>query len=522
MKKRAEIVKSILILIMIVHPFFYFSMYSGDAEIHLVYARNAAAGHLFEFNSGEKSAGVTSPGYMLILTTFFKIFPESIVPLAVKLLNILCWYLLLYLAFVLSRRLIGNEFWAWMVTLIISVMPGAVYNATTGMENGIFAALFLFWLFLAVRWDWLAVTEEETGSSIILGILLGILCWIRPEGFVLAILAFSFKALRSLWSSVGSKRSVLISLESVLTALAPFLLFSALYFSLLYYETGHLLPTSGVSRMGIGGQESFRIGSLPVNLKFVKYLIYYFPLTISMIIGFQLLLSRKRSGKPPVVYYAYPATAIIVFFILYSSILGAHHLSRYMIFLLPVMTIFSGLGARSVSENLNTGRKTKTVLFAASLILLGVLFGGEIFLRSKSGSNYPSGGLWRAMKAPETRREFSDRMFDELGRPSKLPVSLAYQEVQIRYRLDQRFIIRSLDGRVDAMLRNFIDARGNYDHVGYFKARDVDFVMETPNYNRETNKWSLEDLTKLRIGESLSLKSVMFTRLRQGFKVGFL
>lgn len=505
---------------MIIHPFFYFSMYSGDAEIHLVYARNAAAGHLFEFNSGEKSAGVTSPGYMLILTSFFKIFPESIVPLAVKLLNIFFWYVLLYLVFVLSRRLIGNEFWAWTVTLIVSLMPGTVYNATTGMENGIFAALFLFWLFLAIKWDWLAVTDAKTKRGLIPGILLGILCWIRPEGFVLAALAFAFKALQSLRSSVGSKRSVLISLKNIITALAPFLLSSALYFCLLYYETGQLLPTSGVSRMGIGGQESFRIGSLPVNLKFVKYLIYYFPLTISMILGFQLLLSRKRSGKPPVIYYAYPAAAIIVFFILYSSILGAHHLSRYIIFILPVMTIFSGLGAKSVSENWNSGRQTKTVVFAASMILLGMLFAGEICLRYKSGSNYPSGELWRAMKAPETRREFSDRMFDELGKPSKLPVSLAYQEVQIRYRLDQRFIIRSLDGRVDAMLLNFIDANGNYDHVGYVKARDVDFIMETPNYNRETNKWSLEDLTKLRVGESVSFRSVIFTRLNHGFKIG--
>jgi len=520
MIRGTKITKLFLILIMILHPIFYFSMYSGDAEIHLVYAENAAGGHFFEFNLGEKSAGVTSPGYMLILTSFFKIFPESIVPLAVKLLNILCWYLLLYLVFVLSRRLIGNGFWAWTVTLIVSLMPGAVYNATTGMENGIFGALFLFWLYLVIRWDWLAVTETKAKRSLILGILLGILCWIRPEGFVLAILSFTFKALQSLWSPVGSKRPVLISLKHILTALIPFLLSTALYFGFLYSETGQFLPTSGISRIGIGGQESFRIGSLPVNLKFVKYLIYYFPLTISMILGFRGLLSRKRSGKPPVVYYAYPAATIIVFIILYSSILGAHHLSRYMIFLLPVMTMFSGLGAKSVSENWNWGRKTRTVVFTASMILLGTLFAGEIYLRYKSGSNYPAGELWRAMKAPGTRREFSDRMFDELGKPSKLPVSLAYQEVQIRYRLDQRFIIRSLDGRVDATLLNFVDAHGNYDHVGYVKARNVDFIMETPNYNRETNRWSLKDLTKLKIGESISLESLIFTRLRHGFKVG--
>ncbi len=520
-EKRIGLVKLLLILIILIHPIFYFSMYSGDAEIHLVYAENAAKGHFFEFNFGEKSAGVTSPGYMLILTSFFKILPESIVPLAVKLLNIFCWYMLLYLIFILSRRLIDNEFWAWMVTLIVSLMPGAVYNATTGMENGIFGALFLFWLYLVIKWDWLAKNKSGAKEEILLGLLLGILCWIRPEGFVLAALAFAFKAWQSVWSRVASKTSVLISLKHMLTAIMPILLSSALYFGFLYSETGQFLPTSGVSRMGIGGRESFQIGSLPVNLKFVKYLIYYFPLTISMILGFWVMFSKRRSGNVPVIYYAYPGATVIVFFILYSSILGAHHLSRYIIFLLPVMAMFSGLGAKSVSENLHSGRKTKTVVFAASMILLGVLFAGEIYLRCKSGSNYPAGELWRAMKAPEVRKEFSDRMFDELGRPSNLPVSLAYQEVQIRYRLDERFMIRSLDGRTDAMLLDFIDPHGNYDHVGYVKARDIDFIMETPNYNGETNRWSLEDLTKLKIGESISLESILFTRLRHGFKVGY-
>jgi len=314
---------------------------------------------------------------------------------------------------------------------------------------------------------------------------------------------------------------MLVSVKHILTALVPFLFSCTLYFGFLYSETGQVLPTSGLSRMGIGGQESFQIGFLPANLKFVKYLIYYFPLTISMILGFWVMFSKRRSGNVPAIYYNYTGAAIIVFFILYSSILGAHHLSRYIIFLLPLMIMFSGLGAKLMSENWNWGRRIKMIVFIASMILLCGLFSGEIYARCKSGSNYPVGELWRAMKAPETRREFSDRMFDELGSPSKLPVSLAYQEVQVRYRLDERFIIRSLDGRTDAMLLNFIDPHGNYDHIGYIKARDIDFIMETPNYNRKTDRWSLEDLTELKIGESMSLESILFTRLKHGFKVGY-
>jgi hypothetical protein len=41
--------------------------YIGDAAIYLPYARNAADGHLFQFNVGEFSSGSTSPLWALVL-----------------------------------------------------------------------------------------------------------------------------------------------------------------------------------------------------------------------------------------------------------------------------------------------------------------------------------------------------------------------------------------------------------------------------------------------------------------------
>ena len=149
--KPSNIIKLSLIVIMISHPLFYFTMYSGDAEIHLVYAENAAKGHFFEFNMNEKSAGVTSPGYMLFLALLYGSFPASLIPFIVKIVNIFFWYIFLVLVFVLAKRLIVDRFWAWAATLFVSLIPGAVYNATTGMENGIFAAIFIFWFFLVIK-----------------------------------------------------------------------------------------------------------------------------------------------------------------------------------------------------------------------------------------------------------------------------------------------------------------------------------------------------------------------------------
>src|SRR4029078_2904336 len=80
------------LILVFIYPLLFRGMFAGDSEIHLVYGENAAQGHYFEFNPGEKSPGVTSPGYMMFLAMLFKTFPIQWVPLAMKGANLLGWY----------------------------------------------------------------------------------------------------------------------------------------------------------------------------------------------------------------------------------------------------------------------------------------------------------------------------------------------------------------------------------------------------------------------------------------------
>jgi hypothetical protein len=91
--------------IVLSHPVLYLDAFAGDAGIHLVYAEAAANGHFLEFNPNEKSAGVTSPGYMLLLSVLFAVFSPAAVPVLAKALSILSWYGLVFLVFTLSNRL---------------------------------------------------------------------------------------------------------------------------------------------------------------------------------------------------------------------------------------------------------------------------------------------------------------------------------------------------------------------------------------------------------------------------------
>ena len=120
--------------------------------------------------------------------------------------------------------------------------------------------------------------------------------------------------------------------------------------------------------------------------------------------------------------------------------------------------------------------------------------------------------LWRSMQAPLEREAFSDELFNQLGKPETLPISIALQEVQARYWLDQRFVVRSLDGRVDPVLLDYADSDG-IDHAGYLKERKVQFLLDTPNYNRDPQRWSLKRLNSLKPGEKVSQGGVAFSRL---------
>jgi hypothetical protein len=145
----------------------------------------------------------------------------------------------------------------------------------------------------------------------------------------------------------------------------------------------------------------------------------------------------------------------------------------------------------------------------ASAIALGGVFLVETDLRLGLDSH---ASLWRSMKAPSERQAFSDALFNQLGQPQALPISIALQEVQVRYWLDDRFEVRSLDGRVDPVLLDHA-TRNKVDHIGYLKERRVQFLLDTPAYNRDPHLWSLRRLAELQPGEALDHEGLAFSRL---------
>jgi len=502
-------------VLIFVCPFIYIGNYAGDSQVHLIYGQNAADGNFFEFNLGEKSAGVTGPGYMLIIAGLFNISPDLYVPAVLKAINILAWYGLVFFVFLIAKRLFDSYEWALVAALAAGLMPGSVYNSTIGMENGIFGFLTVFWLYWAVRTRWFSASlgsDNAVRREILLGGLLGLACWIRPEGFVLTGVALGYRTffVSNFWSRLPP--------TTVLSGifLAPFLIFTGLLFLFHFNQTGEPIPTSGLSRILMSNVSSttFHFGPTFIDTKFAIRLGQYFALTVPWLFANWLVLKRRREFNDHEDMIRFSILFVWINFLMFTAVLGATHLARYIIFVMPLMVLVSVAGARWLWNNWQVpfqifSRPAGKVFLVGLAGALIWVFAAETQIRLGLDSQ---SSLWKSMKAPEERTALSDALLEQIGNPEELPVTIALQEIQIRYWLDDRFVVRSLDGRVDPVLLEFASRTG-VDHIGYLKEWDVQVVLETPNYNRNSDDWSLEDLDSLQESKSLTYRGTTFSRL---------
>ncbi len=74
-----------------------------------------------------------------------------------------------------------------------------------------------------------------------------------------------------------------------------------------------------------------------------------------------------------------------------------------------------------------------------------------------------------------------------LDHPRKRPVVVALVEIQARYSVDDRFVIRSLDGRTDPRFLDFV--RGDWvDYEAYLRTTGVDFVTKNAGGPAEASR----------------------------------
>ena len=204
-----------------------------------------------------------------------------------------------------------------------------------------------------------------------------------------------------------------------------------------------------------------------------------------------------------------------MFFALYSSVFGAVHLARYVTFLMPPLALIAAGGARwlwanwpALAERLPLSR---AAAFGGTGLLLAASFSAETYVRLSD-----PGGVVLAdvMAAPAHRAQASDDLLAELRDPAVRPVSIALQEAQLRYWLDDRFVVRSLDGRVDRALLSYVH-RGNHDHLGCASRERRPLPRRDSQYNRDRTRWRWTTCKRCGMEKRCARDGLVFTAPRQ-------
>ncbi len=187
---------------------------TDDTFITLQFAKNLKTGFGLSFNPGQPSYGFTSPLWIFILT----IFPY---PIFAKIMGILLGALSILVFYLLSKKILGDEFISIVATLIFAYDPLFIRWSSSGMEAALAILLMLIGMLLFQK------------RNTYFAVFMGLATLARPEIGMLSIILLFFLNRRE------AVKSFLIFLAIVL----PYLIFSYLYF-------GSILPNTFLSKHG--------------------------------------------------------------------------------------------------------------------------------------------------------------------------------------------------------------------------------------------------------------------------------
>ena len=469
----------------------------GDAQVHLAIAEAFATGHPFRFNhGGELVVASTSPFWTAMLVALYRA-AGSLTPALLPGVTIGFW---LSAAVVLHRS--ARDLWGfrgpalWSVVLLWLAHTTIVANALGGLENVASALQLLLLYDLLARYR-----RPSTVRNVLIGLVLGWAMLTRPDGGLLALILFLL-ALPLLLRPTGNRRRQVAGLFLIWLAAALVLL---PWYTYQFAITGRVLTDSSLARLYNGRMGSLVLlpGLLYLHPKaLVSLSTAFFPLAAGylMAAGDQLLrFVRARSDRAALYRDNFPQIAALLLVLagvaFYTFVVGAEAFGRYFLSLFPFFFLAGVEGLRIIYHRFLAAGRYRT---ASGIVLLAALFlaatGAIDYYRrlvpgryspqsaldvvyGPANLRYYSANVPLLVAAPERRRELTDGFLHDLGRPGAADVTIAVTEVQLRYFLDDRVTVLSLDGRTSARILSYVDpVSGVPDFERYFLDTRPDFV----------------------------------------------
>lgn len=486
-------------------PLMFVGYLSGDAVIHLVFAENAMQGDWFAFNPGEHIGGETSLGYLLVVTGLWRLVGQAGAPYAMVALGYVAWLATLAIGWRLVKAWYPRSVWPCLWLGMTGLMPGSVFNSMLGMENVLMALPVLVltaWLYRSHALERLLSVSSEAA----LAASLGALTWLRPEALPFAAMLLGWRTL-TLAARIGWWRSMR---SQALLGLGVAFLFAASV--AVHWQVSGVVPFSGgVARLNLAASHGLLLGGvLPLHGKMALRLAIYFPLTA--LFAFAVWTWRREPQRTQRGVVGLAIVLVVGFVVLFSTVLPTFHLSRYTIFLWPLMTLVATFGLATCWD-CGGGRWLRYALAALVCALLAV-YGVE--LRMRSSMRHSQHSLYAVAHAADHRRAATDALLVELGHTGPVPIGVGLVEVQMRYFYDNRVIVRTMDGIIDYLFNAFAYRTREgvvYDYMGYLKARRMDYILEYGWPVAPLFAWSPAALREMAPGTFTVRDGVRFERL---------
>lgn len=492
---------------------FWFTL-AGDAQVHLAIAEQFWRGQPFRYNpGGELVVASTSPFWTLLLTLYF-VLAGSGAPLLVKLTSIGVWLgtavLLVHLArhtWHFSSKLTLGVLALWLGHTVV------VANALSGLEN-VLGALQLLLLYRFARAHFLT-RRQAVG----MGLLLGWALLTRPDVGLFALLLVSLHGLRQ-WANAPANFARAIPHYLLLAGVVALVLLP--WYAYQIGVTGKFVTDSSLARLVTGRQGAFLLANGWISFH-PKTLISLFTAFLPLTVGCGWLVGGwvVNWRRWPEIPFTQGTAVILVFFgaLFFSFGVGAEAFGRYFLPLYPFFFLTGMLGLAQMAGWLQK-RGWETAVLPLTVLTIFFLVGSASadlarrlgpgrfvpvrtldVIYGPANRQYYAANLVDILHAPANRKLATDQLLADLQAPDLPHAAVAVTEVQLRYFVDERIEVLSLDGRTSADILAYFDPQqGIPDFAAYFFATRPDFV--------HVNQWCtvggwLADLGVTEIGENL-------------------
>ena len=354
-----------------------------DAWIHQTYARNLGLHGIMAFSPGEPSTGSTSPAWTVLLASGYLLQVPffgwayiwgSIFAVATA-----------YTAAHLNHSYFGNFNRAVIVAIICIIEWHLAWAALSGMEISLFIFLTLLTL----------LGLHRNAPPHLMGLLIGLTFLVRPEGIILGGL-YGLKLLftnrrypRQMFNGIGTFAIVF------LLVISPWVIFNLNY-------SGRPFPNTISSKFMQYGYP----WSLWNSLNYLWNVLIYFlegPLMLLVPCAGFMILNTFRTRRTDLIH---PLAWALILIGLYAVALPAiYHHGRYLMPLIPLITIFGLEGLFQLLEKLphkSLLRPAIWVVFGGTLIALWVNGASTFALQTKLlNESHMQAARWVDANAPK-------------------------------------------------------------------------------------------------------------------------